>query len=509
VSEYTAGRIPDYQVSAWLMAAHFRPLCREEIAVLTRCMVESGITLEWNDPLGAAVADHGRGGDSPNRQRRRVVRVDKHSSGGVGDKTSLLLAPWLAAVGAGSNERLVGDGTEAQSLPFTIQVPMMAGRGLGHTGGTIDKLESIPGFCATLDVPAFQRVVEEVGCAITSPTADLCPADRALYALRDASGTVESVGLQTASILCKKLAENPDALVLDVKYGDGAFQATVEEATELAACMVATARSNGLRAVALLTRMDQPLGRAVGNWPEVAECVELMTVDPSPQRSPLSADLMVVTLVLALEMLRQATARGEEEEGEPKEDDDARLDRLIRALESGAVRAKFDEMVAAQGGDAACLAADPLGADRYGPPAASLRASRRGTIASVRAQQVGFASVLLGAGRLQASDGVDSGAGVVWRKKAGDAVEEGDVLADVYAARRRPRGAGLEACLEQLRDSVEYCDPDGGEKRVAVPSLASLVTHKVTTNGVEEYEIPPRIIEFAIMWCGASKKGND
>jgi pyrimidine-nucleoside phosphorylase len=530
VSEYTRGRIPDYQVSAWLMAAYFNPLGEEEIASLTRCMVVSGITLDWGNPDHADEDDSTLRGNlsrdstaSTSRQQLRVVRVDKHSSGGVGDKTSLLLAPWLAAVG-GSDDDLGGDGTTITAtaeveavtdrpLPITIQVPMMAGRGLGHTGGTIDKLESIPGFCATLDVASFQRVVRKVGCAITSPTSDLCPADRALYALRDVSGTVESVGLQTASILSKKLAENPNALVLDVKYGNGAFQAEREEATELATCMVRTAQSNGLRAVAFLTRMDQPLGRSVGNWLEVVECVELMTVDPTtttlPQRrSRLSVDLMVVTLVLALEMLRQATINNCKRD-EPGEDNDALLDRLIRALESGAVRAKFDEMVSAQGGDVQCLAVpDP---ERYGPPAAALRASRRGKIAALHAQQVGLASVALGAGRLQASDAIDFGAGLVWHKKVGDAVEEGDLLADVYG--QHPHG--LDACLEQLQGSVEYCDSEDDdariitpgsnlEKRVAPSSFAPLVTHKVTTNGVEKYDIPPRLIELAMSWCGVS-----
>jgi pyrimidine-nucleoside phosphorylase len=475
VSEFTAGRIPDYQMAAWLMAVHFRPLSDAEVAILTRCMVDSGTTLRWSDDADARNAS----GSEPCRV---TTRVDKHSSGGVGDKTSLLLAPWLAVCGYGGGD----DSLDRHFANATIQVPMMAGRGLGHTGGTIDKLESIPGFGATLTIQAFQEVVQTVGCAITSPTAELCPADRALYALRDASGTVESVGLQTASILSKKLAENPDVLVLDVKHGSGAFQDNIDEALELATGMVRTASLNGLKAVALLTRMDHPLGQAVGNWLEVAECVQLMTVDT--ERSRLSIDLMVVTMVLALEMLHQTT----------HQDPDVCLNRLIRKLESGHVRAKFDEMVAAQGGDATCLEA-PLDMNRYGSPVATLRAARDGTIASIHGKRVGIAAVSLGAGRLKAADPIDFGAGLLWHKQVGDVVRTGDVIADVYSKHTQHT---LEPCLEELHASIEY-GPNDATTEAAIDRslLASLVTHKVTADGIEPYHIPPRIIEFAIRWC--------
>lgn len=488
VNAFTNHRIPDYQMAAWLMAANFQPLTPNEIAFLTRCMVQSGSTLQWDTPTtgqssaNPAVGDGG--GDVV------ILRVDKHSSGGVGDKTSLVLAPLVAA----ASENRSSSSSSSLSTP-RLHVPMMAGRGLGHTGGTIDKLESIPGFDASLSIEAFQNVVTAVGCAITSPTLEICPADRALYALRDATATVASIGLQTASILSKKLAEHPDFLVLDVKYGQGAFQATMEEAQELAHSLVTTAHANGLPTVALLTRMDHPLGRAVGNWVEVVECVDLMTPPTHAslshrRRSRLSRDLLVVTLVAALELLQFDGSTGPRD-ANVDANVNANLDCLIQALQSGAVRTKFDEMVQAQGGDLHVLETDE---SRFGPPMHRLTAPVSGVLTNVHAQLVGLAAVAMGAGRQQADDAVDPGAGLVWHQQVGDVVEAGEVVADVYT-HIQP-----EAWLEQLQDSIEYASSD----TVPPPKTPRpVVTHKVTIDGVQPYVTPPRLIDFANSWCNA------
>ncbi|CAB9524674.1 Thymidine phosphorylase [Seminavis robusta] len=269
IQQYTAGSIPEYQMSAWLMAVCWRGLNDRETATLTRAMVESGERVDWNS-TGTCTNDS------------LMLLVDKHSTGGVGDKISLVLAPLAACLGA--------------------HVPMMAGRGLGHTGGTIDKLESIPGYQTCLSVEAFQSQVKNVGCSIVSPNETLCPADRKLYALRDVTATVSSIPLQTASIMSKKIAENPNMLVLDVKYGAASFQSSSADAELLAHSMIATGQANGVQTSAFMTHMDHPIGYAVGNWLEVYECIQLMKTGKG------SKDLITLVVVQTAQLVKYSTS---------------------------------------------------------------------------------------------------------------------------------------------------------------------------------------------------------
>jgi pyrimidine-nucleoside phosphorylase len=299
IEAYTRGDIPDYQMSAWLMAVCWRGMTAEETACLTKYMVQSGAVLKWDFPT-----------------------VDKHSTGGVGDKISLVLAPLVAACG-------------------NVKVPMMAGRGLDHTGGTLDKLESIPGYQTQLSVERFREIVESVGCSIVSASKEMVLADRKLYALRDVTGTVSSIPLQTASIVSKKIAEGPDSLVLDVKYGKAAFQQTAEEARELAQRMISTAQANGVCPTeAFLTRMDHPIGYAVGNWLEVKECIDLLKTGQGAD------DLKQLVVVEAAQMLQQAF---------PDRTFEELVDTVLKTLMEGKAYVKFREMVEAHGGDISVL----------------------------------------------------------------------------------------------------------------------------------------------------------
>src|SRR5262245_46088360 len=295
ITGYVRGDVPDYQMSSWAMAVFIRGMTVAETAALTEHMLHSGVTFEWPE------------GESP--------KVDKHSTGGIGDKVSLPLAPLLACC--------------------DLQVPMISGRGLGATGGTLDKLEAIPGFRTNLSTAEFQQVCREVGCVISGATADLVPADRKLYALRDVTGTVPSIPLITASIMSKKLAEGLDALVLDVKHGSGAFMKTLDDARALARSMVDTGRRMGVPTTALVTDMNQPLGRMAGNANEVNESIAALKGEGP-------ADLMEVTLELGAELL--VLAKREKTTA-------AARHRLEKAISSGAGLEKFREMVAAQGGN--------------------------------------------------------------------------------------------------------------------------------------------------------------
>ena len=382
VQAYTEGEVPDYQMAAFLMAAFIRGMNEAESAAYTRAMLHSGEVLDLSDLPG--------------------TKVDKHSTGGVGDKVSLLLAPIVAACG--------------------VSVPMISGRGLGHTGGTLDKLESIPGFRTDLDVEAYRRQLGEIGVVMIGQTAEIAPADKKLYALRDVTGTVESIPLIAASIMSKKLAEGIDALVLDVKAGRGAFMKSTTEARRLAEALVGIGQEFGKPTVALLTRMDAPLGRAVGNGPETAEAVRALHGD-----APLGGsirDMMEVTLALAGEMIALGGEASGAQEG--------------RRLAEAAVRDGFAwgvlrEMVEAQGGDVAAID-DP--ARLHGEPVATVTApdSARGYVTGLDAFEVGLAAVALGAGRAQKEDAVDPKAGFVLLKKPGEAVETGEPLAHVYAS---------------------------------------------------------------------------
>ena len=377
VDGYTHARIPDYQMAAFLMAVAFAGMDAGETAALTRAMIDSGETIDLSAVPG--------------------IKVDKHSTGGVGDKVSLILAPLVACAG--------------------VPVPMMAGRGLGHTGGTLDKLESIPGFRTALSIDDFRHQLGDIGCAIAGQTDTLAPADRKMYALRDVTATVASIPLICASILSKKKAEGTDALVLDIKTGKGAFFPSAEKSLALALALVGLGNALDIRTVAMLSAMDQPLGNAVGNWLEVLECIDAL-------RGNGPADLMDLTFALGGAMLVLGGQAKTAEEGAI----------LLRPLlDSGQAYARFLTLVAHQGGDLQVME-NP---DAYPKSActAPVESPVQGFVAGLDAMRVGLLSVALGAGRATKEDAVDPTAGIVLRKKIGDPVERGDVLAVIHTNR--------------------------------------------------------------------------
>jgi pyrimidine-nucleoside phosphorylase len=374
VNAYTAGDIPDYQVSAWLMAVVLRGMTRAETSALTDAMLRSGEVLDLSE--------------------LPAKKVDKHSTGGVGDKTSLVLAPLVAAGG--------------------LNVPMISGRGLGHTGGTLDKLESIPGFDVNLSVPQFRSVLKACGCAMIGQTSEIAPADRKLYALRDVTGTVESPYLICASIMSKKLAEGIDALVLDVKTGSGAFMKKEEDAAFLAELMVETGERMGKTVLALITSMDQPLGFKVGNSLEVEEALDVL-------RGGGPEDLKELCLELAAWMLHLGGTVDSVEQG-----------RVIASeiLRSGKALEKFRQMVALQGGDARVIDnPDLLPQSKYKLDVAS---KTGGYITSINCEAVGIACVALGGGRERKEDSVDPAVGIVLHRKLGDLVVPGKPLCTIH-----------------------------------------------------------------------------
>jgi pyrimidine-nucleoside phosphorylase len=380
VAGVTAGSIPEYQASALLMAIVLRGMTAEETRWLTDAMVRSGARLDLTDLPGS--------------------KIDKHSTGGVGDKTSLILAPLAAACG--------------------VLVPMMSGRALGHTGGTLDKLDSIPGFRSNLALDELRAALAKVGCGMIGQTAQIAPADKKLYALRDVTGTVESIALISASIMSKKIAEGIDGLVLDVKTGRGAFMKTEEDSRELARSLVAIGNGSGVRTTALITAMDAPLGRAVGNSLEVIESVETLK-----GRGP--RDLETLSVLLAARMVQMAGIEPSAEAAEA---------RVRRALASGDGVEKFRAIVANQGGDSRII-------DDYGrlPQVAGrhlVRAGRAGYLGALDAELIGRATIALGAGRARIDDPVDLGVGAIIHAVPGDRVETGDPIVELCFA----RGAG-------------------------------------------------------------------
>jgi pyrimidine-nucleoside phosphorylase len=383
IDAYARGDVPDYQMSALAMAIYLNGMTADETAALTDHMLASGARFEWPDD--------------------GVPRVDKHSTGGIGDKTSLLLAPMLACCG--------------------LEVPMISGRGLGATGGTLDKLEAIPGFRTDLTMDEVRQVVGTVGCVITGATADLVPADRKLYALRDVTATVPSIPLITASIMSKKLAEGLDALVLDVKFGTGAFMKTPELARQLAESLVATGKRMGVATTAVLTDMNQPLGRMAGNTVEVDESIAALE-----GHGP--ADLMEVTLALGAEVLVSALnpppSKGGARGGifDANQLANART-QLEKTITSGEAREQFAQMVAAQAGN--------LDAPRPVAPASDLPASRAGYVASIDAELLGKAIIAMGGGRQQLGDKLDHSTGLEMLTRLGDRVDAGQPLARVFA----------------------------------------------------------------------------
>ncbi|HWW51524.1 MAG TPA: thymidine phosphorylase [Verrucomicrobiae bacterium] len=384
----THDTIPDYQLAAFLMAVVCRGMTHSEARALTEAMLHSGEVVDFSDLAGA--------------------KVDKHSTGGVGDKTSLVIAPVVAAAG-----RIVPPARTPLEGP-RLYVPMISGRGLGHTGGTLDKLESISGFNVNLSLEKFRGVLESCGCALIGQTAEIAPADKKLYALRDVTATVESPFLICASIMSKKLAEGIDALVLDVKTGNGAFMKKRADAEELAQLMVETGRRMGKKIVALLTDMNQPLGRKVGNALEVEECVEILHGQGPRDLRELCDELSAWMFVLG---------------GRTRTVEEGR-ELATEMIRSGRARDTFREVIRLQGGDPG-IVDDPsrLPHSRH---QTRLTAPRAGYVTAIQCQQVGIASMMLGGGRERKEDSVDPAVGLVLGKKIGDRVEAGDTLCTVH-----------------------------------------------------------------------------
>ncbi|MBR3086220.1 MAG: thymidine phosphorylase [Kiritimatiellae bacterium] len=392
IGGFASGKIPDYQMAAMAMAIFFRGMDAAETATLTDAMMRSGDLLDW--------------GACP------MPTADKHSTGGIGDKISLMLAPLVAAMG--------------------VAVPMISGRGLGITGGTLDKLDSIPGYNSRLPVADFQRIVGDVGCSIIGQTARLAPADGKLYALRDVTGTVPSIPLITASIMSKKLAEGAGTLVFDVKFGRAAFMRTRADAEKLLESLVSTGRRMGRKCDAVLTPMDDPHGRAVGNALEVAEAVETL-------RGAGPADTRALTLDLACRMVALAS---------PGQAGDGLRAAIEHALDSGAALGKFVRMVEAQGGDPRFVD-NPALLPQPGA-SADVLADRKGVVAEVDAAKIGRVALELGAGRRAVTDAIDPAAGIDCLVARGEAVSKGDRLMTLHAA----TPALAEGLVAAARDAV-------------------------------------------------------
>lgn len=413
----TGGAWPDYQSSALLMAIVLRGMSPTETADLTRAMADSGRRVDLSALPG--------------------TKVGKHSTGGVGDKVSIVLAPLVASCG--------------------VIVPKMSGRGLGHTGGTLDKLEAIPGFRTALSLDEYLAALRDVGCAIIGQTADVAPADKKLYALRDVTATIESLPLICASVMSKKIAEGSDALVLDVKAGRGAFMKTEEEALALARMLVSIGEAAGLRTEALVTRMDRPLGRSVGNALEIRECVELVT-GSGPD------DLIELIVRLATRMVVAGRPGTSPADAEP----------MVRtALRSGAAATKLRAMIAAQGGDPAIV--DDPGRLPRASRVELVRAGRSGVVSDLDAELIGRAAVLLGAGRERKDDPVDPAAGIVVLAAVGASVQAGDPVLELHVSGRPAADAArLAAAAVVVDDRASDLGPlvrarvhAGGEERLA------------------------------------------
>jgi pyrimidine-nucleoside phosphorylase len=406
VDGVTKGSLPDYQAAALLMAILLRGMEAEETAALTDAMVHSGIRVDLSEIPG--------------------VKVDKHSTGGVGDKTSLVLAPLAAACG--------------------VPVPMMSGRGLGHTGGTLDKLEAIPGFRVNLSLEEMKAALAKAGCAMIGQTAQIAPADKKLYALRDVTGTVESIPLISASIMSKKIAEGIDALVLDVKTGSGAFMKTEADSRRLAESLVSIGNASGVRTEAIITAMDAPLGRAVGNALEVIECLDVLK-GGGPQ------DLVDVSVELAARMLVLGKVA----------DDIAAAETQVRnAIASGAGLERFRQIIEIQGGDPKVVddyARMPHVADRH-----VMAADRAGFVTGLDAELVGRASVALGAGRDRVEDPVDPAVGIMVAVKPGETVKAGDPVLELHF---RDRGR-LETALALASRAITIGDQAPPARRLVV-----------------------------------------
>jgi len=397
VLKFSTDGLPDYQMAAWLMAVYFRGMTSAETAVLTETMLHSGDLIDLTDIPG--------------------IKVDKHSTGGVGDKTSIILAPIVAAAG--------------------VPVPMISGRGLGHTGGTLDKLESIPGFRVNYTIPEFRQKIAKIGVCLIGQTPEIVPADRRMYALRDVTATIQSIPLITGSIMSKKLAEGIDALILDVKTGRGAFMPTYERSVELAKNLIGVGERFGKRTAAYITDMDQPLGNAVGNWLEILECMDCLRKDRDD-------DLMTLTHQLAGAMIYFSGKASSVEDG---------IRRSKELIANGAAWNKFIEIVREQNGDASFIE-NP---QKYPKPTFSfqIRAGQDGFISGIDALEVGLVSVSLGAGRMKSDDVIDPKAGILLHKKRGDRVSAGEPLMTIYTDNHAVTESAAQRLLKAVTISAE------------------------------------------------------
>jgi pyrimidine-nucleoside phosphorylase len=417
VMAYTEGKVPDYQLAALLMAIYFRGLDRTEMNALMNAMLDSGKRLDLS--------------------RLAVPRIDKHSTGGVGDKVSLILAPIIASLG--------------------VAVPMMSGRGLGHTGGTLDKLESIPGFKTSLSLAEAERQLKRIACAMLGQSSEIVPADRKLYALRDATATVEVIPLIASSIMSKKVAESLTGLVLDIKRGSGAFLPKLNDELALAAAMIDLGAQHGVPVVALLTAMDRPLGWACGNALEVAESIEVL-------KGAGPADVLEVTLALGAEMLQLGAITSSEE---------AARQLMHDAIGSGKALQKLEEIIAAQGGDRE-IVTNPSRLPQA-PHRSTFGATRDGIIRAVEPRAVGYGVIALGGGRRNMEDRIDPSVGYVITAKPGDSVTKGQPLATIHARTKADLRAGAQA----LEQAITIGD------RAGEPFPLPLVSHRVTVRGVQ------------------------
>jgi len=416
IGGYVKGEIPDYQVSALLMAIYFKGMTDQETANLTMCMANSGETVDLSSIDG--------------------IKVDKHSTGGVGDKTTLIISPIVASLG--------------------VRVAKMSGRGLGHTGGTVDKMESIPGMQTSIDREKFFDIVRKVGVSVIGQSGNLVPADKKLYALRDVTATIESIPLIASSIMSKKIAAGSDCILLDVKTGSGAFMKTVDDSIRLAQAMVAIGEHVGRKTIALITDMDRPLGNAIGNSLEIMEvCQTLKGHGP--------ADLTEICIDLAANMLFLANKGSIEECKKTAQQE----------IANGEAFTKLKEMVAAQGGDTSVL--DDNARFEQAKVKHEVLAQSEGYLYSMNTEQCGIASVELGAGREKKEDSIDFSAGIILRKKIGDFVKTGDVIAEFYSS-------SIDKCLE-----AEKLFESAVTIRSTAPKEVPIIHARVTKDRVEKY----------------------
>jgi pyrimidine-nucleoside phosphorylase len=416
IREYTSDVIPDYQMSALLMAIFLNGLSDRESADLTAAMLHSGIVIDLSDIPG--------------------IKVDKHSTGGVGDKLSLILAPIVAACG--------------------VPVPMISGRGLGHSGGTLDKLESIPGFNVNLNLKQYAEVLAKHNLVLIGQTEDIAPADKRMYALRDVTSTVECIPLIAGSIMSKKLAEGIDALVLDVKCGSGAFMKTEEQATELAIKLVNIGESFGKRTIGYITNMDQPLGNTVGNWLEVRESIEALQGEGP-------ADVMEVTLMLSGTMIYLGGKAESVEEG---------IELSKASIRNGSAFQKFIDIVDEQGGDSTFLKRPEL----YPKPTYNfhLKSSVDGYITAMDSYEIGMIGVELGAGRIRKEDKIDPVAGIEFFYKCGDLIKKNETIATVYTNKE---GIG-DTMVDRLSKALTISSTK--------PTEIKMITHRIDKDGVHQ-----------------------